>query len=479
MPVWLASLPTASTVQVLLTWFTSSFAVIGSSIASPGVTSTTPVLTTASGVAPANAAWASVIVQAEGTPASGITFYAAGGQASGNVLPSVGFNQWTFEDNASGKVLLPWQAVSGVNTSQASNVELLPTQDSPVAITGAISGILESAVAMNTTDSDQMLPSLLGAMLLNTGASTKMTSILTSPFGSQGAALILAAENDGGTDTAWAMIGTITTPDDETIIFTPVAWFYPYGQVLYASGSSIVIVTKTSGSGTITGLPATVKAEAWGAGASLSGVSGGASALGGCGSGGYSQEPVLATAGSVSYSVPASANALGGAPPDCTIAGSAVTVTAHSGFGGTITGFGNGAAASSNTVAYPGARGGNPSFADPGGGGGGASSAGPNNAGQHGDAASPKAGGQAGQAVPGGGAGGQGGNPSQNASAGLPPGGGAGGGGTNADGRMGGAGQVRVTYADREHLQFWLLVSSAATTDPFGTAIPAGACFRQ
>lgn len=313
----------------------------------------------------------------------------------------------------------------------------------------------------------------LGSASIGETYSASAITAAISGYGGQGAAIVLKAQNDGGTDTAGIDIGIVTTPDDSTEVFTPILSIYPYAVVLYGGASGITVVTKTSGSGTINGLPATVKAEAWGAGASLSGVSAGASALGGCGSGGYSQEPALATAGSVTYSVPASANGLGGAPPDCTIVGSAVTVTAHSGFAGTGSGFGNGAAASGNTIAFAGARGGNPSFADPGGGGGGAGSAGPGGAGNHGDAGSPSGGGAAGTGASGGANGGAGGNPSSNGGAGSAPGGGGGGGGTDADGRIGGPGQIRLTYSSGTPpvIASW---STVAFTDQFGTVIQAG-----
>lgn len=361
-----------------------------------------------------------------------------------------------------------------IGETGSSEISLNPQVNSSFDITTLIAGFIEAAAELSTTDANEVLPGFLGSLLLNTGTASKMSTVLTSPIGTgSGAAMILEAENDGNTDTPVITFGTVTTPDSSTEVFSPILTITPYALLLYGGQSGQVIVTKTSGTGSITGLPATVKAEAWGAGASLSGVSGGASAIGGCGSGGYSQEPALATAGSVTYSVPASANSLGGAPPDCTITGSAAIVTAHSGFGGTVSGFGNGAAASGNTVAFGGSRGGNPSFANPGGGGGGGGGAGPGGGGSHGDAGSPTGGGAAGTGATGSGNGGVGGNPNTNGGAGIAPGGGGGGGGTNADGRIGGGGQIRVTYSTGTPA-ILCSIASVAGTDQFGTNYPAG-----
>ena len=54
---------------------------------------------------------------------------------------------------------------------------------------------------------------------------------------SEGMALLLSAENDGGTDTSWAMLGTISTPDDTTLVFNPVMWIAPYAIVIYSGQS--------------------------------------------------------------------------------------------------------------------------------------------------------------------------------------------------------------------------------------------------
>jgi hypothetical protein len=360
-------------------------------------------------------------------------------------------------------------------TSTASDGSMLaiqPAADLPFALTSLLSGIMDGAFTITTADANETQSGVVADIVLGSGSTAQMGTLITSPYGTTGMGLLLLAENDGSTNTASALFGTVTTQGG-SLTFQPVLFLAPYAMLVYGGGGTLTVVTKTSGSGTISGLPATVKAETWGAGASTAGVSGGASALGGSGSGGYSQEPALATSGSVTYSVPASANSPGGTPADCTITGSAVTVTAHSGTAGTGTGYGAGAAASSNTIAYAGARGGNPSFADPGGGGGGGGAAGPGGAGNHGDAGAPYAGGAGGAGAAGGGDGGQGGTPTGNGGPGASPGGGGGGGSTNADGAIGGHGQVRVTYTSGTP-PVLLSVASAAGSDPFGSSYPAG-----
>jgi hypothetical protein len=345
-----------------------------------------------------------------------------------------------------------------------------------VNITAAINGIFAGVANLTTTDADEMLGGVLGAAILGTGSTAKMSAILASPFGTQGAALILSAQNDGGTDTAWSMLGTITTPDDETLVFYPIMWIFPYGMVLYSGASGITVITKTSGSGTITGLPATVKAEAWaGGGGGGTAANFGAAAAGG---GEYAQEPSLATSGSVTYVVGAggTGGVLNGNPStngsNSTVTGTSVTVTANGGIKGTSTATpGAGGSGSTNTVHHNGGAGGSTVGGKAGGGGGG-SSAGPSNAGNNGAEGSSH-GGNGGNAVTGGGSGGSGGNNNANGANGGTPGGGGGGSGAGGNGGNGPAGQVRVTYSTGNPA-ILASIAAAATTDPFGTSILAG-----
>jgi len=363
-----------------------------------------------------------------------------------------------------------------VGTSGSSLVTINPDVSTPFNITNAIAGTLQSALELTTTDANQMIAGLLGSVLLNSGTSAKMTTVLTSPLNnSTGAALALQCENDGGTDTAVITLGTITTPDDETEIFSPILALYPYALLLYSGASGQTTITKTSGSGTISGLPATVKAEAWGGG----GGGGTAANFGAAGAGGgeYAQEMSLATTGSVTYAVGAAGTGgvNGGAAStsgaSSTITGSAVTVTAHGGTRGVSTDTpGGGGSGSANTVHYSGGSGGTTVGGKPGGGGGGSSggtgSAG--NAGQEGKTS----GGTGGFAVTGGGAGGTGGAAGSNAHAGSAPGGGGGGSGAGGNGGNGGAGQVRITYTTGAP-GILASIASAAGADQFGTSYPA------
>ena len=365
-----------------------------------------------------------------------------------------------------------------VGTSGSSLVTINPDVSTPFNITNAIAGTLQSALELTTTDTSEMIAGLLGSVLLNSGTAAKMTTVLTSPLNSStGAALALQCENDGGTDTAVITLGTITTPDDETEIFSPILALYPYALILYSGASGQTTVTKTSGSGTISGLPATVKAEAWapGGGGATAASFGAASA----GGGEYAQEPALATSGSVTYSVGSAGTGgvNGGAAStdggNVTITGSAVTVTAHGGKKGTSTNTpGAGGTGSSNSVHYDGGAGagtvgGGPNGA---GGGGSAGTSGPGNAGGEGKTHSA---GPGGAAVTGGGAGGSGGTTGNNGQPGTAPGGGGGGSSAGRNGGSGSRGQVRVTYTSGAP-PILLSVAEQAGTDQFGTAYAAG-----
>jgi hypothetical protein len=370
----------------------------------------------------------------------------------------------------------------GLNVGGAmQNIALIPLQNSAFNVTQSISGILQAVATLGSGDASQIIPGILGSLLLGTGTATKQATVLGSPIGSGTAAYImLESENDGNTDTSIITIGTAASPDGTTIVYTPIITIGPYYFLIYNGVGGTSVITKTSGSGNIS-VPASGvspgKGEAWGAGASTAGVSGGATtALGGNGSGGYSAETTfpITPGGNVAYSVPASANGVGAAPPDCTLNnGLGLIVTAHSGTAGTGASFGAGAAASSNTIARAGANGGARSVHTPNaGGGGGGGGSGPSGQGNPGNGGSPTAGGAGGLGV-GGANGGNGGAPNTNGAAGTFPGAGGGGGGSDADGAIGGAGQVRLTFSIGAP-GILCSIATAAGTDQFGTAFSAG-----
>jgi hypothetical protein len=371
----------------------------------------------------------------------------------------------------------------GLNIGGAmQNIALIPLQNSAFNITSAISGTLQSIASLGSGDASQVIPGILGSLLLGTGNATKQTTVLGSPMGTGTAAyILLEAENDGNTDTAIITMGTASSPDSgTTIVYTPILTIGPSFLLLYNGLGGTTVVTKTSGSGNIA-IPASAvspgKGEAWGAGASTSGQSAGATtAMGGNGSGGYSAETTFpfTPGGNVAFSVPASANAVGGAPADCTLNnGLGLIVTAHSGFAGTGASLGAGAAASGNTIAFGGANGGARStHATNAGGGGGAGASGPSGTGNHGAGGGPTSGGAGGLGV-GGVNGGNGGAPNNNGTAGASPGAGGGGGGSDGSGAIGGHGQARLTYSiGAPGIIF--SIAAASGTDQFGTPYPAG-----
>jgi Spherulation-specific family 4 len=365
-----------------------------------------------------------------------------------------------------------------VGQAPGTQIVLNPVANQVFNITEAIAGLMEAVSEFSTNDTSEVLPGIAGSVVLNPGTAQKMATMLCSPLNANSAAcMVLETENDNGTDTPVITFGQVTTPDDSSLVFTPTATLTPFAFVLYTGSSGTTVVTKTSGSGTIP-IPSGVtvgKGEAYGAGSSLAGESGGTSAIGGCGGGAYSQEPALALTGggTAAYSVPSSS----ASPAAATLTGASVTVTANSGQQGTVTSFGNGGAASGNTISYAGGRGGNPSGANPGGGGGGGAAASPSGPGAHGSAGSPTAGGAAGGAAGGGGGGGAGGNPRDNGGEGAYPGGGGGGGGTDADGAIGGGAMVRLTYSGVAP-GILFSVAAAAGTDQFGTSYQAGFSFN-
>ena len=173
-----------------------------------------------------------------------------------------------------------------------SSVSVLPNVNTPLNITTAIAGIIQAAVELTTTDGAEVLPGLLGSVLLGAGAAAKMATVLTSPFGSAGAALVLEATNDGGTDTPVITLGTVTTPDSSTEVFSPLLTVTPFALLVYAASGAVTVTTKTAGSGTIP-VPAGVtvgRIQCWGpSGGGCGGIA--ASGEPGGGSGEYAEEP--------------------------------------------------------------------------------------------------------------------------------------------------------------------------------------------
>jgi hypothetical protein len=422
-----------------------------------------------------------------------IFVYANGGQLVGSWAGSAGTDPYgnAYPEGFYGLLGVIQGPIITVGDPGNNQIVLNPLVSSAFNITTAIAGILQAAMQLETTDSNEVLPGNIGSIILGTGTSAKMATLITSPFGNTGAAIVLESENDGGTDTAVITFGTVTTPDSSTLIFTPIFTVSPYAFLLYGTSSSTTVVTKTSGSGNIP-IPAgvtTAIAECWGA------ASGGSNAVtGNAGGGGeYAAEPNLAVpgGGNVPYSVGAggtggassgsSVSHLGTAGGDSTLTGSSITVTAHGGTAPTSTQFGGGGTGSTNTTHNDGGEGGE-SIGYGGGGGGG--SAGPNNAGNAGTPDNGNTGGAGGAAVTGGGAGGAGGNGGSSATAGhagSAPGGAGGGGGFNTStslanaGGNGANGQVRLTYqTPGSNPVIMLSIAAAAGTDQFGTAYPAG-----
>jgi hypothetical protein len=376
----------------------------------------------------------------------------------------------------------------------SSQVTLVPNTSQAFNVTTAVSGTLTAMVQMATGDTAQTFPGIVGALELGAGLSAKQTLVASSPFaGTTGAAMLLESENDGGTDLPVVTFGTISSPDSTTLVFTPLLTLTPYAMVLYSGSAAQVIVTKTSGSGTIA-IPAGVtsaKGETWGA----SGGSGSAGALGGGAGGGgeYAREPALAVpaGGTVGFSVgvggSAGSGSAGGNGGNSTLTGSSVTVTAHGGTGGGPSGAvgGAGGTGSSNAVHYGGGLGGWSNGTHVGGGGGGGSG-GPGGAGAGGGIAVTTAGAAGASAVAGGGAGGAGGAGSGSGggltgTVGSAPGGGAGGAGGGSTGTRpgsaGSAGQVRLTYITAAPAVGWSVNYGASFTDQYGNTIPAGMNF--
>jgi hypothetical protein len=379
-----------------------------------------------------------------------------------------------------------------IGQAPGTQIVLNPDADQVFNITTAIAGTLQAIAEFTTNDTNEVLPGVAGSLVLNPGASQKMATALTSPLNANSAAcVVLETENDAGTDTPVITFGQVTTPDDSTFVFTPIATLTPWAFLLYGGSGGTVVETidgPSSGNWPVPATVSVVKAEVWGMAAGAGGSNHGfwtVQAGGGSGGGGYSCEPALAVTpgGNCPYVLPAggaggvgSTGSPGGAA-DATFQGSAATVTAHGGLPGAGAASpgngqgGDGAAASGNTISYPGGQGATGGYNDGGGGGGAAGTGGPGGGGAINGGGSPGSGGGKG------GNGGVSGGPGSGSN-GSSPGGGAGGGaGTSAsgtvDGGSGGAARARVTYTTGAP-DIMASFAAAAGTDQFGNTYPEG-----
>jgi hypothetical protein len=378
-----------------------------------------------------------------------------------------------------------------IGQAPGTQIVLNPDADQVFTITSAITGTLQAISEFSTSDTSEVLPGIAGSVVLNPGTTQKMATALTSPLNdNSAAAVVLQTENDDGTDTPVITFGQVTTPDDSTLVFQPVATLTPYSFLLYGGESGIVVENITgpaSGNWPVPAGVSVVKCENWGATAGAGGSNHTwwtLQAAGGSGGGEYACEPNLAVppSGTCAYSAPGGgAGGVGstgtpGTPAATTFAGSAVTVTAHpgqAGAGSAPPGSGQGGAGgtgSTNTIHYDGGNGATGGSNDGGGGGGAAGSDGPGGDGGINGGGSPGAGG---------GRGGYGATSTSGTgqSGGVPGGGAGGGAGTSSDttydGGGGGPARIRLTYTTGAPT---LLASFAAAAgeDQFGTTYQAG-----
>jgi hypothetical protein len=377
-----------------------------------------------------------------------------------------------------------------IGGTSGSNVSIVPNQNQPFNITTAISGVLQAVMQMSTADADQLFPGFLGSLELGSGTTAKQAVVLSSPMPAgpgTGAVIVLEAQDDGATDNPVITFGSVSTPDLDTLVFTPWMTLGPYYFLMYSGASGQTTVTKTSGSGNIP-IPAGVsvgKGECWAPGGGGGGGFGGGENIGNsAGSGGeYARESalVLTPGGNAAYVVgPGGAGGPNGTSGSngsgqSTLQGTSVQVVANPGQGGVQGVLQPGGEGSTNSFAAAGGAG-NDNVAL--GGAGGGSSGGPGGTGNEGGNApggGSHAGGPGGEAVAGGGSGGNGGGATQSGFAGTAPGGGGGGGGNGSLSTGGGGanGQVRLTYSTGAPAIVFSIAAGGGT-DQFGTGFSAG-----
>lgn len=421
-----------------------------------------------------------------GTPANGNLFFSLAAaqftDSNSNIVP-VGMQIGTASQN---------QIYANPNANQAFTIQ--PPN---------IAGTLEAVFELSTPDTNQAQPGTLGSLLLNPaniGTAAKQSTVLTSPYATTGAALILEAQNDGGTDAPLVTVGSVSTQGG-AMVFSPSATFLDYASLFYASAAQTVVKTFTSSTTWTAPAGVTqVKVEvlAPGGGGATAASSGGPFPSPGGGGGEYAAENSNTCVPGNVYTITVGTGGTGGTPGspnggnggNSSFSGTgATTVTAHGGTGAVHASVpgpnegtpGAGGTGSGNSVHHPGGAGGAGSFTSDAGSGGG-SSAGSSSAGNAGGVPSKQTGAAGGTAPAGGGAGGKGGNSGSSGNAGAngqAPGGGGGGGGYNSSTGTGGNagaganGMVRLTYTTGAP---GLLASLAAVsgTDQFGASYPAG-----
>lgn len=386
-----------------------------------------------------------------------------------------------------------YQAGLTVGQVNQPNIVLTPNASNTFNL-----GDFQAAVQLFTNDPNQMMPSMLGPVLQNAGATNEqMTTVLHSPIGSaanaEGYCVVLAADNDNTTTNANLTMGPVTT-DGQSMNYTPVVSFDDAGNVVpnsvvtYGSKTSTVVTTfTTSGSHSFT-VPSGVtslKVECWGGGGGGQGGSGA-----GGGGGEYAAESALVVTSGHTYTFTVGAGGAGGPSGvggpgsnggTTSFAGDAKTVTAHGGQGSasatTVGGTG-----STNAIHFNGGGSHANSTGVSTGGAGGGSSAGTAAAGNTGGSNSGQTAGVGATAPSGGGSGGNGGNGTGTGGvtgqAGYSPGGGGGTGGAgssaNAAGGAGGTGQVRITYTTPATNVVTASMAANSYTDTFGNTIPQG-----
>lgn len=408
------------------------------------------------------------------TGTSGDILMYSGQPAAGNLIMSASPTTGT---DAFGNTFNKVLQIGNSSTNQMFAVDNMNTT---FDITTIVSGILQAIWQFSTTDMNQDFLGLLGSILLSVSSgSFAQSSIWSTGFSESlpGGAIVMQAEADDSSVAPYVTFGTVTSPDDVTLVFAPIACVTPFAFVLYSASSTQTTVTYTSGSGhwTAPSGVTSIKAQCWGGG----GGGGGANAGNGGGSGGgggeYASEATLAVTPTHNYSY-----AVGSGGPktvnggNTTMAGDSVTVTAHGGAGtNSVSAGGAGGTGSANTTHFNGGTGGdNPTGHNYGGGGGAAG--GSNGAGINGSNSTSSAPGNGGTGLGGGGGGGRGGSGSSNGQTGASPGGAGGGGGGTGSSAAGANGMVKLSYTTGVAPTVLFSVATTGFTDQFGTAIPTG-----
>lgn len=360
---------------------------------------------------------------------------------------------------------------------------------------GFNSGFLEAVVGMFTDDVNQMMQGMLGVVTFDAGNPNEtMASILHSPMGTGGYAIVLEADADDLSRLAHASIGPVTT-DGMSMSYQELHMFESYGIATPAylsygqnNPSQQVQTFNASGSWVAPNGVTSVKVECWGGGGAGAHSAGSGPAGGGGGGAEYARNAAVAVTPGNTYNFTVGAGAPYSATNTAPSGGTstftgdaAVTVIAH---GGASANSSNGAAGGSGSGSSVHHNGGNGATTAFGGGGGGGGAAGTNNVGglanpgqSSGAGGSGGVGGSAG-----GGSGGTGGNNNGSAGGnGFSPGGGGGGqgDGTSPNGGNGANGQIRLTFTPALGTGIVLSAAAAAGTDHFGNNFPAGFAFGQ